>query len=301
MTITDRVLLILRLLRRYKFVTTAQIRAWCVPNDKDGSITREVMRKMRDAGLARRVKAEVHDPLATSSVPIWLPTEAGCCVLATKTGDVRCLLDCEPNTSSWTQFAHYCCVSDVMHIIDTAFAAQHYAALGSLYFEHDILHPEEQDPAKRFKTYTLIREERHGEKVTKIVCVPDAAFEVALGKFRRAYYVELERGMDTPRRVAAKKSPGYAGLQETQKFRLHFPQAQDFRVLSIWPHAGLRGSARRAHADKPGADLWLFAAVGEIAAETFLHSDIIYGSKEDGPRPFIKPPPGTPSATATAG
>src|SRR5262245_45559853 len=112
--ITPRVLTILRLLRRFKFLTTRQIRDWVLSHDKDGSITREIMRKIRQAGLAHRLKAEVHDPLATSSVPVWVPTEAGCCVLASHTGDASLLLDCPPNTSSWTQFAHYCAVSEAM-------------------------------------------------------------------------------------------------------------------------------------------------------------------------------------------
>src|SRR5262245_59123906 len=136
MVITERVLQILRVLRRFKFVTTAQIRDWCVPGDRDGSVTREVLRKMRGTGLARRVKAEVHDPRSTTSVPVWLPTEAGSCVLASRTGVMESLLDCEPSTSSWQNYAHYCCVSGVMHTIVAAFEAQIAARMGALYFEH---------------------------------------------------------------------------------------------------------------------------------------------------------------------
>jgi hypothetical protein len=46
MTVTDRDLLILRVLRRFKFLTAMQIRDLCLANDKDGSITRGRLRKL---------------------------------------------------------------------------------------------------------------------------------------------------------------------------------------------------------------------------------------------------------------
>ncbi len=298
MTVTDRVLLILRVLRRYKFVTTAQIRAWCVPMDRDGSITREVMRKMRDAGLARRVKAEVHDPIATSSAPVWLPTEAGSCVLASHTGDMSLLLDCPPNASSWQNLAHWCQVSEQMHTIEMAFAGQNYARMGAMYLEHDMVNPREREASKRYKTYTVVRQD--GKK--QIVCVPDSCFEVIVGQsgqYRRAYYVELERGTDAPRRVAAKKSPGYAGLFETDKWRLHFPHADGFRVLCVATRGSRwRDELRSEFKGKPGAELWLFAAIQDLRPETFLHEQVLYGAN-DGPKPFLRRPALAPEITPT--
>lgn len=280
MNVTPRIIEILKTLWRYKFVTTAQLRRWCIPTDKDGSVTRDILRKMAGAGLARRFKAEVHNPLVTSSVPVWTPTEAGCCLLAAKTGDPTFISHAMPNTHGWNMFAHYVEVSDLAHTIEMAFAAQEYAKLGSLYFEHDVI-SEAKEPEKRFRLYTLVRDDQ-GKRT---VCVPDFAFEVIVGKFRRAYYGELERGTDTPKRVAAKKSPGYMAMHE--HFKKHFPEAQDWRVLFVWPNAGLRDAARRA-VDPTKAEMWLFAARPEIT-ETFLHLPTIY-TTHDGPRPFIKPP-----------
>lgn len=286
MNITPRVLLILRILRRYKFVTTALIRDWCVPNDKDGSITREVMRKMLTAGLVRRFKAEVHNPLTTPSVPVWIPTEAGCCLLAAKTGDASLILDALPNTNNWTQFAHFVAVSAAMHAFDAAFAAQSYATIHSMYFEHDVV-SDSKEPEKRFRLHTLVR----NDPPKRTVCVPDAAFEVAVGTYRRAYYFELERGTDTPKRVAAKKSPGYALMQN--HFRKCFPDAQDWRVLFVWPNAGLRDAARHA-VDPAKSENWLFAALPDLAG-AFLHQPVVY-TATDGPKPFIKVPT-TPATT----
>jgi len=280
MNITPRVLDILRELRRYKFLTTAQIRRWCVPHDKDGSITREVLRKMQAAGLARRFRAEVTNPMMTSSSPVWTPTEAGCCLLATKTGDASLILDALPNTSNWTQFCHYVAVSELVHTIDRAFAAQTYATLGAVYFEHDVI-SDAKEPEKKFRLYTVVSQ----NEAKRTVCVPDFAFEVIVNQYRRVYFGELERGTDTPKRVAAKKAPGYSGMQN--HFRKHFPEAQDWRVLFVWPNAGMRDAGRRA-VDPAKSEMWLFAALPDIT-ETFLHEPVTYTAQE-GPKPFIKPP-----------
>lgn len=286
MNITPRVIEILLVLRRYKFLTTAQIQAWCVPNDTDRSITREVLRKMQAAGLARRFRAEVNNPLTTPGVPVWTITEPGGCVLATKTGDASMLLDVLPYTKNWTQFAHYVAVSEVVHTIDMAFAAQTYAKLGAVYFEHDVI-SDAKEPEKSFRLYTVVSQS--GPK--KTVCVPDFAVEAIVNQYRRVYYGELERGTDTPKRVAAKKTPGYAGMQH--HFRKHYPDAQDWRVLFIWPNAGMRDAARRA-VDPAKTEMWLFAALPDITT-SFLHEPVIYTAQE-GPKPFIKPP-ATPATT----
>ena len=278
MNFTPRMEGILRELRKYKFLATAQIRKRCVSNDRDGSITREVLRKLSDAGLARRFRAEVTNPGMTSSAPVWTPTEAGCCLLATKTGDASLILDTIPNTSNWAQFAHYVAVSELVYMIDKAFLLQSYASLGVVYFEHDGI-SDSKEPEKRFRLYTIVSQ----NESKRIVCVPDFAFEVIVNQYRRVYYGELERGTDTPKRVWAKKSPGYSGMQN--HFRKHFPDAQDWRVLFIWPNAGMRDAARRA-ADPAKSEMWLFAALPDIT-ESFLHQPVIYTAL-DGPKPFVK-------------
>lgn len=279
MIITPRVIAILRVLRRYKFVTTAQIRRWCVPNDKDGSITQEVLRKMLAVGVARRFRAEVVNPLVTPGMPIWTPTEAGCCLLATKTDDASQILDALPNTTNWTQFAHYVAVSELIHTIDEAFASQTYAKLGAVYFEHDVI-SDAKSPEQHFRLYTVVSQ----NESKRTVCVPDFAFEVIVNQFRRLYLGELERGTDTPKRATAKKAPGYAGMHN--HFRKICPDAQDWRVLFVWPNASMRDAARRA-VDAAKTEMWLFASLPDITA-SFLHEPVFYTAL-DGPKPFIKP------------
>jgi hypothetical protein len=299
MVITELVLQILAALRRYKFLNRRLIQDLFFPRDKDGSVTRDALRKLRDRGLVKTVRAEGGVPDSTSTAPVYVPTEAGCCVLARHRGDMNLLLDCQPNTRAWVNFTHYTYVSRLFITHDAALQSQDYVRVPRLYFEHDILNPDETDPRKKFKLYTVVKEEMRGENAHKIVCVPDAATEVRVGKFCRAYYWELERGTDTPRRTAAKKAPGYAGLCHSRQWRTHFPDAQDMRVVAVCPNVSWRDALRAAMKDKPGAELWLFVANEDLTPDSFLHAPIFYGCLE-GPRPFVRPPSPAPVAVPVA-
>lgn len=279
MTITPRVLAILLQLRMVYFLTARQLQRWCVPNDKDCSTTRDILRKMESAGYVRRLKAEVHDPLKTPTAPVWVITGEGSMVLASKKGDVSLVLDALPNTRNWPCFRHYVEVAELAHTIEAAFNLQSIVTKGPTYFEHEII-SDAKEPEQRYRLYVSENVGGH-----RIVSNADFAFTVKVGEYCRAYYGELQRGTETPKRVAAKKTPGYGIMQN--HFKKHFPDAQDWRVLFVWPNAGLRDAARRA-VDPQKAKNWLFAALPDIS-EAFLHEPVIY-SATDGPRPFIKPP-----------
>lgn len=284
MVITPTVRNILIVLRRYKFLNRAQIQRLFFPKDKDGSVTRNVLRKIKHAGLCRAL----HPPENSSAPVVYVPTDAGCSVLAAETGDVSYLLDCQPNTKAWVSFHHFLAVTDLFIKFDKALQNQTYVSMPCLFFEHDILNPDASDPKTRFKLYTQISE--------KIVCVPDAACDLRVASFCRAYYWELERGTDSPMRVAAKKTPGYFGLSQGQHFKRHFAHAQDMRVVAVCPNGPWRDALRKAMRDKPGAEFWLFAAVNDLSAETFLHAPVFYTAAAEHPKPLVKAPEGAPLA-----
>lgn len=288
MHVTHRALQVLRLLRRCKFVDRALVQRSFFPKDKDGSVTREFLRKLVSAGYARKLRAEVADPLTTSTAPVYVPTEGGCCVLATHTGDMALLLDCVPNCRAWVNLRHWVCLSGLILTLEEALAAQRYVGCPRVLFEHDVINPEATEPKDRFKLYTEIT--KPSETTRKLVCVPDAALELCVGAYQRAYYVEYERGLDAPSRVAASKTPGYQGLFESKRFQRHFPSVSDFRVLTVCPSAAWRDALRRAVAKKKGAERWLFAARGDLTAKTFLHGPVFFGCEGEG-RPLVKAPP----------
>lgn len=283
MNITDRDINILEWLLRCGFLVTAQIRSLLFPSDKDGSVTRDRLRKLDAAGFIARRRAEVANPLTSNTVPVWIITERGICQLALRKDDASILNQKPPCTRSWHLFCHYVCVSDLMIAVRKAITAQSRVILRDTYFEHTVVNANADDPSSRYRLYTVVREEPK-----RIICAPDGAFELQVGSYRRAYYLELERGTDTPQRVAAKKTSGFAALAETKKWKLHFPQASDFRVLAVAPTPSWRDSLRKAVKAKPGAESWLFAARNELSVETFLHGDIVYTCGE-GPRPLVRP------------
>jgi len=167
--------------------------------------------------------------------------------------------------------------------VKQAIARQTAVVLADLYFEHTVVNADADDPAKRYKLYSIVE-----DLPNRIVCAPDGSFELQVQQFRRAYYLELERGTDTPQRAAAKKSPGYHGLFKRELWKRHYPLSADFRVLCITLTRTWRDAFRKAMKDKAGADLWFFVSLDELKPETFLHTPIIYTCAE-GPRPLIRP------------
>ena len=108
------------------------------------------------------------------------------------------------------------------------------------------------------------------------------------------------RGTDAPARVAAKKSPGYAKLFETGKFKTHLPGAKHMRVLAVCPNAAFRDALRREvlrqNTSKKVQRLWRFVAQEDVSVDTMLHSPGVYRC-EGGPVPLVKAAPvGAPMA-----
>ena len=285
MILTERDCTVLKILRRYKFLTTAQIRSVCFPKDKDGSTTRDRLRKLEAAGYAGRRRAEVANPQTSNTIPVWMPTEQGCCALATRWDDMQYLLDHPINNSSWQNLAHYVEVSSLHLKMDQAIARQTWVKLQQTFFEHDIINPDADSPADRYRLHTVV-----SSSPKKIICAPDSPFEIEVNGFRRAFFVELERGTDSPKRILVKKHQGFHFLHKNQLFRKHFPQAHDMRVLMFSPTPRWRDALRKAARRKPGTEeFWLFCALSELTVESFLHGEIFWTVSGDSSRPFVRP------------
>jgi len=315
MTLTPRHTAILRAQRRYFFMTTAQIRDASAPADKDGSVTREHLRKLLALGFTKRHEPRFLETGKATAPPVFLPTVKGSCALAVATGDVNDILHVEPTFRDWISIHHYTALTSLHMTIDAAFAAQTHVTQHALYFEHEVVQPDALEPSKKFRLNTIVSD------TPRIVCCPDSGFEVEVGGHRRAIYVEREMGSDTPQRAIAKKHKGMALLSETGLFRRHFPLAKDMRVLAICPNPSWRDALRAAFKErdgvspklKAGAHLWLFVAAQYVAKEAFLHEPMahVVSEKEGvvterGPLPFVPPPTGyapkaAPAAGVTAG
>ena len=288
MQITQRVLDILKLARRYKFLNRKIIQSALFPQDNDGSVTRDVLRKMIHAGLLRRISNTNEHVINTA--PVYIPTESGCCTLTAQTGEMHWILDCPPNSRSIQKFSHYLCVTRLTMIIDEALNQQTSVEMPQLYFEHDLL-GDDNDPEARYRLYTVVGKNNRGHN---IISNSDFACLIRVGQYARAYHWEYETGADgSPTRVINKKTPGVVGLSQSKKYQQHFPTAQDMRCVAVCPNTPWRESMRNAvrSLKNPEAEqLWLFVTKEDITVESFLHQPIFYTASE-GPKPFVKPTP----------
>jgi hypothetical protein len=281
--ITDRDAQFLKHLRKYRVSTVALLREDVAP-DCDAAIVRGRMRNLDALGFAKSFKAQILNPVANSTAPVWTITESGACWLATHMGDMRLLLDSELNARAWQNYGHWAAITALLMKFNKALERQSEVEMTALFFEHDIIRPDENDLSKKFRLYTIT-----SEQPRRIVANPDFAFEIKFGNFRRAYYGEYETGSEeSPARCAARKNQGAFGLAQAGLFKRHFPQATDMVSLAFCPNRPWLESMRKAMKDKPGASLWRFAAVDQITAENFLHGDLFY-TCADGPLPFVKP------------
>lgn len=295
MQLTQRQTAILRALRRYWYLRTAQIRDLIVPADSDGSITRNVMRTLLQLGYVRRHEPCLIEPGKFRAPPIYVLTIKGSNALAVATGDCAQILGVEPSFRDWMSLHHYCALSEFHMTLDAAIQAQVHVKMTGLQFEHEIINPRAAG-AERFKLHTAVG--------AGLFCCPDSAFETEVLGWRRAWYVEREMGSDTPGRVAAKKSKGYAAMavpaQPGPLYHRHFPQAKDFRVLAVCPNPDWRDALRREMTNKPGAALWVFLSITDATPQSILHGQIVYKT-DKGPFPMVRSPGAAPPVISGSG
>jgi hypothetical protein len=277
MKLTERKIAILWHLRRYPYLRAAQLGARLIPQDDDGSIIRSELRKLEQAGYARRYVPRMVDPLTGGAPPVWVITVKGAAVLAQVKNDCALLVLGEYSFADWMSVNHRCALSGLAMTLHDAFAASS-VTFHTLVFEYEVVR-DSQDPAQRYKLYTRVSDE------PKVLACPDMLLETEMAGWRRAWYVEYETGSDgSPGRVAARKHKGFAGLAEKKLWKKHAPQARDMRVLCFVPCDSWRKELLAELKGKPGAGLWLVCSTPEVTAATFLHEPIFWKLDESGVR-----------------
>ena len=289
--LTERDLAVLLALDRYYVLSRPQIQRLCFPTDVTGRVTRRRLQALVSQGLVNRHRAEIVYPHRIPAGSIYYPAPKGCELLSETRSDDRYLVT--PTQCPQPHHAlHWLAVSETHIALDAAILAQRDVELVDWVNEWDIVNKDEDRPDKRYRLYTLLREE------PRLVCAPDAAFVLASGAFTKVFFVEQDRGTSGARQVAARKIKGYASMQQYGRHREKFPalNVSQLTVLCIAPTAGRRDALRRAFAGKPASELWKFTAVCDLAPEAFLHAPIFYPAKGE-PVPLVKN--GEPSGAAT--
>jgi hypothetical protein len=280
--ITDRDFLILLALVRYYVLNRQQIQRLVFPGDPNGRITRRRLQILVDDHLLNRQNTLFCHP-SIAPAPVYFPSRKGCELLAEHFEEPQYLLT--PTAAPIPHHTlHWLAVSDTHIALDEGIRLQQEAKIDGWINEWDIVNKDEAQPEKRYRLYTLLREH------PRLVCVPDAAFLLAMKGQSKVYYLEQDRGTSGAQQIANSKTAGYAAMAEHELHRRHFPEATmpSFTVLMVAPTAKRRDSLRRTIHGKPACGLWRFVAAGDLQSERLLFEPIYYTCDDDQPKPLLR-------------
>lgn len=282
--ITDRDIDILRVLVRYYVLNRQQIQRLVFPTDPNGRVTRRRLQALFDEKLINRKPPERCHP-SMMPAPVYYPSRKGCELLAEHFDDEAYLATSTISPIDHHVF-HWLAVSDTHITLDQAIAAQNTVKVEGWINEYDIVNKDETAAEKRYRLYTLIREN------PRLVCAPDAAFLLSANGHSKIFYLEQDRATSGVQQIAAGKTGGYVALAERNLERRHFAASvPGFSVLMIAPSDRRRDALRKAIGAKPGAHLWKFATMGDVTPEKVLHAPIWYACGSDDAVPLVKPLP----------
>lgn len=268
---------------RYRFLDRRQVQRLHFPDDTTGRACRRRMHELVAAGYVDRLSLLYAHPASGSPAAVFQLSRKGYAYLAEHHGDERLhLMPTEGVLPHLLQ--HWLALSETHILIDKAIARQKAVTLSGWINEYDIVNKDQQSPEKRYCLYTLIREN------PRLVCAPDAAFLLSAGEHSRVYYVEQDRATSGVQQLASGKTKGYAAMFEGGLHKRHFEQSTlpNFRVLLITTSHKRRDNLRSAIKEKPGANLWWFAATDDLSPATILTEPVWYVCADDQPHSVIR-------------
>jgi hypothetical protein len=281
--ITERDLSIIVALVRYYVLNRQQIQGLLFPDDPNGRVTRRRLQGLVAENLISRQTMLYCHPGAGSPIAVYFPSRKGVELLAEHFNDDR-YLTTPTQTPVSHHIPHWLAVSETHIAFDRAIALQSQVTIDSWLNEWDTVNKEAVVPEKKYRIYTLISES------PRLVCAPDAAFLVALGGHRKAFYLEQDLNTSGVLQIAHSKTKGYAAMGDYGMHRIHFPEAtvESFTVLSVSPNSRRRDALRKALKEKSGAKLWRFADSHDLKPENILHTPIWYACNGEQPEALVK-------------
>jgi hypothetical protein len=237
---------------------------------------------LTESDYLRRSRPMCLDPMTNAMPGVFSITENGLAALAEYKGDEGYLL--RPSSPPEITFIrHELLVSAKQLTLMKAISIQDKVQLVRTIREGHVVNLDEPDPAHQ---RTLRMDLSNGRP---LYCHPDMAFVLQVGTAQVAYCVEVESGTNGAKRKVARCWQGYYHLSKTGRYIRLFPHVtkHPFGVLAIAPTRGYRDQMRKAMVDKPGRELWLFAAEQDLTPETFLFEPVWYACNSKTPIPLI--------------
>ncbi len=269
--ITERDIDVLKAVVRYYVLNRQQIQRLVFPTDPNGRVTRRRLQALVDAKLINRQAMLVCHPLNGAPAPVYYPSRRGCEILHDQTGDDHYLATSTAPPLPH-HILHWLAVSETHIAFDDAVSKQDEIKIDGWLNEWDTVNKDESAPERRYRIYTLLREN------PRLICAPDSAFLLSLRGHRKVFYLEQDRATSGVQQIANGKTQGYAVMAERGSHRRHFPEAtvDTFTVLMIAPTGRRRDALRKAIDSKPGAALWRFASVEDLAPDTLFTAPVFY-------------------------
>ena len=266
--ITEQNLLVLRTLAKYYVLSRAMIQEYCFPHVKSARSVCERLRKLKNAGYISQASMEVV-VRGQNAVPVYHPNKKTAETLAAYYGDAAYKnIFCKP--PSGRLLFHWLEISKMHRVVDLAVELSNDISMPEFYNEWEPINKDALKSNQRFSLYSEIQKE------PSIVCAPDAGFLIEKGDRRKVFYMEIDRGTDSIKRICSKKPRGFARLQELNLHFEHFPTAtvDEFSVLFVTTTEYRRDSLLERFQDIGGNLLWKFATYSDVTPDSFFFKPV---------------------------
>lgn len=279
MEITDRDVRFLQLLATAYLLTAKQAVELVYGEPR---VCRRRTKALTNARIINRYPKK-HEP---ERRPVFYLARAGRDLLADRERDAS--IDAKPTKllCNPAHVAHAVSVGQLLLDLPNAFEQRDDLVLASSCHEHEPVNPE-AEPAKRKRLYTVLKER------PRLVCMPDASFEVTRGADRVPFLVEYETGATGVKQVAQRKWQGYQQMAASGHYKTLFPHctASRFLVLVVCPNAGYRD---RLAKELPKVDanehrFWRLVSKEDLDPKKFLTEPIVRTTAADELQLLVRP------------
>lgn len=273
--ITEQNKLVLETLAKYYVLTRQMIQQMCFPHVRSPRSVCERLRKLKNEGYLSQAKMQIVLQ-GQNAVPIYHPNKKTAQTLAAVYGDDSYLnIHIKPPSNGL--LFHWIEISKTHHIVRQAVEGSELLEMPNWFNEWETINKDEPQSQFHFSLFSPLREK------PPLSCAPDAGFLIDCNGHRKVFYVEVDRGTDSIRRIASKKPPGYAAMETQKRHLKHFPDStlQSFSILFITTTQHRRDDLASRLKDLDGHHLWRLAYRTELTSESFFHSPVWLDSKGD--------------------
>ena len=259
--ITEKNLLVLEMLAKYYVLTRKMIQEMCFPHVRSSRSVCERIRKLKKEGFLSQANMQVVLS-GQSASPVYYPNKKTAETLAAIHDDDG-YLNIYTKPPATRLLFHWIEIAKTHYLVEQAVKQSDLINLVQWYNEWEVINKSTPNKNLHFTIHSVLRQD------PAIVCQPDAAFLIECNGHRKAFYVEVDRGTDSIRRIARKKPVGYAEMEKQGRHLKHFPSStlESFSVLFITTTEHRRDELTGRLQEKAGAHLWRTTWYGDLDSD----------------------------------